>query len=270
MRFLLLIPFIFLFSCSNETDQKNSYLAWKDSIKSHKIKIRDEQTGEYPQSVGAHCNNPQGAPTQGSVSWNLPDSALSDAEEKITGTWTARLGRISVSPGHKGIVYQNTKGKNVIETSFEAVKKDEPTDQNCAWIDFYDDHTGFWNSCMMYKGGPACMDNIDPFTGERSGSGLRFEWYMEGKKVRMKYEDCFRFPMDVKVNPSESTYKLVTYTVRVKYWDMEITSKNGSDLYTIRDYLPEYKYTSPVKYKYQRSPKTLSGKMGKYKSAVLD
>jgi hypothetical protein len=277
MRILFLLPVFFIFSCGSETNlsPKEEYLRAHKKEKKPGTEYSLTNNSELirPSDLGGHCSNPQGAPVQDSVSWKPIAKTLNVAEKKVVGTWAATLGKISVSTGNKMIMTDPLAGKTGMDALVDAIDKNKIA-EGCAWIELYDDHTGFWNSCMLNNGVPACLDNVDPFSGEHSGSGVKFEWYLEGKKIRIKFEDCMKFPMEVKTEPSKGTYKSVTYTIRVKYWDLEMISskgkKDGMDVYIIRDYLPEYKFTSPVKYEYSHSSKTLSGKVGKYKCMVID
>lgn len=245
-------------SPSEEADkiQKQARLDSLDEV----MKENDLQRGKT-----GHCTNPPGVPERKDVKWN-PSALLTKAEKAICGTWVATLGDPAISAGGVGIMMDPNSGKKGIDAIADAVEKNRRMDQSCAWLEFYDDHSGFWNSCMLNNGSPAAMDNVDPFTGEHSGSGVKFEWYLEGKSIRIKFEDCLKFPIEVKDKG--------TLTARVQYWNLQIVKygpeKDGMNTCTTRDYLPEYDYTSPVKYEYSFSSKLLNGKVGKYKSCIMD
>jgi hypothetical protein len=247
-------PFIFLFiySCSNPPEIN--------------------PPGNNPDSVKAenngptHCGNPKGAPKQKDVAWKIPSGPLTKEEETmITGTWTAVTSDQALSTGGVAIMTDPNSGKTGMDQLVDAAEKMKRANTNCIWLEFYDDHTGFWNSCMLLNGSPNSMDEVDPFSGEHKGSGVMFSWYLDKKTIHIQFEDCLKYPMMIK----DTTLK-----VRVRYWDLEMVKNpktvDGILTYKMRDHFPEYDFDSPVTFEYEMIPKLINGKMGKYQNCIMD
>lgn len=237
----------------------NPYSAQENQIKQEAIlaKMRD------------HCANPDNAPARGSVDWPDLNDSLSLVEQAFTGTLTAKVGDVSLKTGGVMISLGDTAmatAHSKVVKLLDEIEKSKHLKSECIWLELYDDHTGFWNACMLTGGVPNALDNIDPFTGEHQGFGVQFEWKVDKNKLHIKFEDCLKYPMIV----GDSA----VVTVRVQYWDLVITKTykkaDGTRMITVTDFLPEYNYTSPVKHEYETVNATLSGKITKYKSAIME
>jgi hypothetical protein len=218
---------------------------------------------------GDHCLNPENAPERKSVEWKTPDDSLTEVEKAVTGTWAAPVGDLSLKTGGVMISLGDTAmatAHTKVAKLLDDIKKSKHLKSECIWLELYDDHTGFWNGCMLVKDSPNALDNVNPITGEHEGFGVKFDWKMDKNTLHIRFEDCLKYPMIVKDS--------AVVTVRVKHWDLQITKtrKNaeGTQVLTITDYFPEYDYTSPVKHEYETYGGTLNGKVTKYKSAIME
>ncbi|HET6992463.1 MAG TPA: hypothetical protein VFJ43_14105 [Bacteroidia bacterium] len=250
MRKLFPFLFLFLYSCSEPSSNVNPPV--------------NTDSPSVENNSPTHCGNPKGAPKQKDIAWQIPSATLSKEEEAITGTWTAVTSDQALSTGGVTIMTDPNSGKTGMDQLVDAAEKMKRANTNCIWLEFYDDHTGFWNSCMLMNGSPNAMDNVDLFTGEHKSAGVMFDWYFDNKTIHIQFEDCLKYPMMIK----DTTLK-----VRVRYWDMEIVKAKtvgGTTVYKIRDHFPEYDFKSPVTFEYEMVPKLINGKVGKYQNPIME
>ncbi|MFI5204637.1 MAG: hypothetical protein ACHQF2_09095 [Flavobacteriales bacterium] len=216
-----------------------------------------------------HCANPSNAPERKNIDWVQPDDSLTNAEKTRTGTWAAKTGDLSLSTGGVMISLGDTAmatAHTKVAKMLDDIEKSKHLKSGCIWLELYDDHTGFWNGCMLVNESPNALDNVNPITGKHEGFGVKFDWKFDKNTLHISFEDCLKYPMVV----GDSS----VITVRVKYWDLMITktkrNSDGGNILTIRDYFPEYNYKSPITYEYETYSGTLSGKITEYKSAIME
>lgn len=200
------------------------------------------------------CLNTFG-PQPKSINWKLHPPEAS--EKPLCGTWTAVTDEYGLRASDIVMLADsgNTQGTGAL---IDAAKHGERGIQKCAWLEFYEDHSGFWNSCVVEDGKATELVSIDVETQKRHASGLRFHWYETGDTIHIQLEDCLKYSLP---------FKDTVASVHVKYWDIVIdkkTGRNNSTLYTVHDCFPEYDYASPKKIRYSFSTTSDEKKLDNY------
>ena len=217
------------------------------------------------QQKSESCTNKPGAPQPKTVEWKTP-SALTAEEEKFCGTWNAMLSGSYLSTGSVAITVDPHNGKSGMDALVDAVEKNHRVDDGCAWMELYNDHTGFWSACMVQQKHPQPVQVTDFTSGKDMNYGTHFSWYLEGKLLHFRFDDCLFFPLP----QGDSTVE-----VRVKFWDMRVRTlmpidADDTGAYSGYDLLPEYGYRAKTGFIYDYSPKFYLGETGEFKRAVTN
>lgn len=237
---------LLLSSCGDEANAPTGTDPMADSAGQAHLKIQDSilsaQSMQTMSEMIGNCLNSSGAPQPKKMNWQLPGPP-EDLELTICGTWTAALEEYGLRSIDVIVLGDTNSGKSGMGALFDAALHGQRADQRCEWIEFYDDHSGFWNSCALENGSVVSLDYVETTSGDHSASGLKFDWYMSGDTIHLNLENCLKYSL-----PCKDTL----LTAHVKYWDIIVSpkkKKQGSKvIYTVTDYFPEYDYKSPHTY----------------------
>lgn len=249
--FLIFFSVIFACSCASDDEAANTNTDKPDSADLAFEHLRDSviaaQGKQQIAGFMGNCMNNFSIPEQKKIEWRLPGPPTSE-ELTICGTWTAVMDEYGLRAEDIVTLADTGSESRSIGALMDAAKNGQRGEQKCAWLEFYDDHSGFWNSCIVEDGKPLQLVSMDVATRKQYPSGLRFDWYKEGNVIHIRLEDCLKYSLP---------YKDKILQAHARYWDLQIiktsTDATGSVMYSANDYLPEYDYTSPAKIQYRFS-----------------
>jgi len=226
----------------------------------------DASTQEHNE---ASNNLPPGITTK-SVNWPTPSDTLSTIEQSYLGTWASEITEHGLRSGGMGIKLAGNgkESETLMELASRAVAGIEENGfirEKCIWFELYDDHTGFWSSCMIGPNGPGSTQKMDIFNGTQEPLGLKFEWSADPHQIRFKLESNLHVTY---INDSTEAQ------VDVVYWDLILGESSlgeyeGQTNYETQDVFPEFGYTHPFPNQYWHIPNLMDGKVQNYSKPLM-
>ncbi|MCH9686909.1 MAG: hypothetical protein K0V04_36075 [Deltaproteobacteria bacterium] len=121
---------------------------------------------------------------------------LTEFETGIAGTWVAKVGADAPQSKAMGdkVMLGIPPGQGGVEGLMAAVDADQRLSTACVWLELYDNLSGFHNECALIGGEPQALNKHDPLTGAVQPFGVGLSWSVDGKQIRVEYEQPLVVP----------------------------------------------------------------------------